>query len=1061
MTSRYVKLSQLEHILKRPDTYVGSTQKEIKSEYVFKDSKIIKKDVMYSPAFLKIFDEILQNSADCYNRGSPMTTLKVTIGTNHVVVYNDGCSIPIEKHEKEDVYVPELIFGHLLTGENFDDTEDRMGAGRNGYGSKLTNVFSKMFGVEIFDGTHKYVQTWTNNMTDTSKPKITKNTRPGSITTTFYPDFERFGMTSIDDETRSVLVRRVYDMAAVLGKIKIFLDGKRLEVKSPKEYFEMYVETKLTFETVDGWDVGVASSDEFKSVSFVNAATTRGGTHVDLVTNAVVKAIVEAASKKKITVKSAVVKNKLFVFVNAKVSNPAFSSQTKEILTSKNVKCSPSAMFFKKAVALVLDDVIAETNVRESLVEMKSLKKTDGSKKARLTGIKKLSDAAWAGTKNSGLCTLILTEGDSAATLAIAGLAVIGRERYGVFPLRGKLLNVRDASAASVAANAEISAIKQILGLQTGKIYKDTSSLRYGSVMLMTDQDVDGSHIAGLVLNFFHAHFPSLMTIPGFLKRFTTPIVVAKKKTDTIEFFNMPDFENWKSSTSDYSSWKTRYFKGLGTSTSDDAKKYFKNMKNLLKTFEWSDDAGKVVDKAFNKARADDRKKWLLDFEHGNQLDQKQSVIPVVDFIDRDLILFSRYDVERSIPSVVDGLKPSQRKILFSAFKRNLTQEIKVAQFAGYVSEHAAYHHGETSLQGAIVSMAQDFVGSNNVNLLLPNGQFGSRIHGGKDSASARYIFTCLNPQTRTIFDKNDDRLLKYLDDDGEPIEPEYYVPIVPFLLVNGAVGIGTGFSTSIPSFNPKDIVDNVHRLIDGREMQAMIPWYKDFQGTIAETSPGVFSCRGKYEIRGKTLNVTELPVGTWTNEYKEFLETLIEKKVVVDFREKHTDKNVFFEIDCAKDPDTGMFKLESTIRTTNMHAFDPSGKIKKYESPLEIIQDWFAVRSDMYAKRKTYMLDDLRRRLTIAQNKSRFIRMINADELIITKRSEKDVVDDLKRLEFDEVTGSYSYLLDMKISTLTKDRAEKLHEESKNLENDYVELESMTTATMWLADLYRLEACE
>ena len=222
-----------------------------------------------------------------------------------------------------------------------------------------------------------------------------------------------------------------------------------------------------------------------------------------------------------------------------------------------------------------------------------------------------------------------------------------------------------------------------------------------------------------------------------------------------------------------------------------------------------------------------------------------------------------------------------------------------------------------------------------------------------------------------------------------------------------------------------------------------------------------MFSCRGKYEIRGKTLTVTELPVGTWTNDYKEFLESLIEKKTINDFREKHTDKNVFFEIDCSKDPDPGMFKLESTIRTTNMHAFDASGKIKKYDNPLEIIRDWFAVRSDMYVKRKTYMLEDLRRRLTVAQNKSRFIRMINAGELVITKRSETDIVDDLKRLEFYEINETYSYLLDMKISTLTIERAEKLHEEAKNLENEYAELNSTTTTTMWKTDLDRMTVCD
>lgn len=365
----------------------------------------------------------------------------------------------------------------------------------------------------------------------------------------------------------------------------------------------------------------------------------------------------------------------------------------------------------------------------------------------------------------------------------------------------------------------------------------------------------------------------------------------------------------------------------MGTSDANDAKRYFNNLKVLVKTLTWSDDAAESIDKSFNKSRADERKTWLLDFEHGNQLDQKLTKIPVEDFINKDLILFSRYDVERSIPSVVDGLKPSQRKILFSALKRNLVQEIKVAQFAGYTSENAGYHHGEASLQGAIVGMAQDYVGSNNINLLLPRGQFGSRLHGGKDSASARYIFTQLSPNTRDIFHKADERLLNYLEDDGDRIEPEYYVPTIPFLLVNGSSGIGTGFSTNIPAYNPKDIVDNVKRLINNETMLPMTPWYRGFKGDIKETSPGVFTCSGVYDIKGKTVTVSELPVGTWTNDYKEHLETLIEKKIVADFRERHTELNVHFEIDFVGTLDPNILKLESTIRTTNMHAFDPSGK--------------------------------------------------------------------------------------------------------------------------------------
>jgi DNA topoisomerase-2 len=187
----------------------------------------------------------------------------------------------------------------------------------------------------------------------------------------------------------------------------------------------------------------------------------------------------------------------------------------------------------------------------------------------------------------------------------------------------------------------------------------------------------------------------------------------------------------------------------------------------------------------------------------------------------------------------MDGLKISLRKILFSAFKKNLKTEIKVAQFSGYVSEHSGYHHGEASLNAAIVGMAQNFVGSNNINLFEPNGQFGTRLQGGKDSASERYIFTQLNRITRFIFRAEDDAVLTYLDDDGQSVEPIFYVPVIPMVLVNGVKGIGTGFSTDIICYNPQQIIDYIKYKLTPASAPALVsaptinPFYKNFKGTI------------------------------------------------------------------------------------------------------------------------------------------------------------------------------------------------------------------------------------
>ncbi|KAG8429114.1 hypothetical protein GDO86_018282, partial [Hymenochirus boettgeri] len=386
-------------------------------------------------------------------------------------------------------------------------------------------------------------------------------------------------------------------------------------------------------------------------------------------------------------------------------------------------------------------------------------KKCSSVKHSKIKGIPKLDDANDAGGKHSLDCTLILTEGDSAKSLAVSGLGVIGRDRYGVFPLRGKILNVREASHKQIMENAEINNIIKIVGLQYKKSYDDQESLktlRYGKIMIMTDQDQDGSHIKGLLINFFHHNWPSLLK-HSFLEEFITPIVKATKSKQELSFYSIPEFDEWKKQIENQKLWKIKYYKGLGTSTAKEAKEYFADMDRHRIIFRYSgpeDDA--AITLAFSKKKIDDRKEWLTNFMEDRRQRRMHGLpeqflygtatkhLTYNDFINKELILFSNSDNERSIPSLVDGFKPGQRKVLFTCCKRNDKREVKVAQLAGSVAEMSAYHHGEQALMMTIVNLAQNFVGSNNVSLLQPIGQFGTRLHGGKDAASPRYIFTML-----------------------------------------------------------------------------------------------------------------------------------------------------------------------------------------------------------------------------------------------------------------------------------------------------------------------------
>lgn len=1063
----YQKKTPIEHILLRPDTYIGSVEREEQQMHVWDEErqKIVYKTIRYVPGLYKIFDEIIVNAADNKIRDPRMDTIRVTIdgSSNEISVYNNGKGVPVRIHGTEEVYVPELIFGHLLTSSNYNDDEKKVTGGRNGYGAKLCNIFSKEFVVETADSEVKrsYVQRYRDNMSVREEPEITRYTKEEYTKITFKPDLRRFKMERLDEDTVSLLKKRVYDLSGVVKNVKVFLNGERIVVRGFKEYVKLYLppETSVVHQVVnERWELAFTVSEEqFQQVSFVNSiCTSKGGSHVNHVVEQIVEPLIEAIQKKEkgLNVRPFQAKSSMFVFINSLIDNPAFDSQTKENLTLRvsafGSRCGPLTEFVKNIMKQtpIVERIMSFARAKQS----QQLKKTDGAKITRLSGVPKLEDANLAGTVRSKECTLILTEGDSAKTLAVAGLSVVGRDTYGVFPLRGKLLNVREASHKQIMENAEISNIKKILGLQHNKDYKDVSSLRYGHVMIMTDQDHDGSHIKGLIINFLDHFYPSLLRIPGFLQEFITPIVRATKNGVVRDFFTLPEYEEFKGRES---GWKTKYYKGLGTSTSADAKQYFSNLEMHVKSFvPLVDEDKELIDLAFNKKKADSRKVWLLNFKPGTFLDQSQPRISISDFVNKELILFSMADNIRSIPSVVDGLKPGQRKVLYSCFKRNLRSETKVAQLVGYVSEQSAYHHGEQSLYSTIVNMAQDFVGSNNINVLLPNGQFGSRLQGGKDAASPRYIFTSLSPLTRLIFNEDDDAILHYLTDDDFPIEPEFYVPIIPMVLVNGAEGIGTGWSTSIPNFNPVDIVSNIRRLIRGERVVEMVPYYRNFRGTIEKKGEGRFLVNGVYSEHGD-LEITELPVGTWTQNYKEFLESLVQAGVIKDFKEYHTEKTVSFHV---KVPKTiSNLKLSTTITINNMVCFDEKQKIKRYSRPEEILEEFYHIRLRYYSARKENMLRILREEVSRLENKVRFIMEVTSGSLVISKRKKGEIVCDLEERGYSRM-DDYEYLLGMSLLSLTTERIEKLNSEHSRKVAEHDSLMRKTEHELWLLDLEEFE---
>lgn len=1178
----FQKLSLHEQILKRPDTYIGTHNCVTESRWVWSpiSGHMEWRAVTVNPALLKIFDEILVNALDhrvrCLEKKSatPMRHLDVTITSERITVRNDGDGIPVDQHSVEKCWAPELIFGNLLTSSNYNDAVERTIGGMNGYGAKLTNIFSREFTVETVDATRqkKYRQIWRRNMFECQKPVMTKSTVKPYTEISFVPDLSRFNWptgvapATIPEDMLAVLRTRVIDGAACAGlTCKVSLDGKPVLSNTFPKYIELFLDSCAGTKGLEGEDVGSAGDDGASvvtgttgsvvggpakkvkrvvyeadgerwevaaimasdlhgddrpselHVSFVNGINTRrGGKHVELIVRNVMSAFCEWAKKKAklADVTPSLLKHAVVWFVNATIVNPSFDTQTKEALTTPADRFGSTPSLSSKFVEqLGKIGLLKEAQMLLEAKTAKDAKKTDGKKKSMVRGIPKLEDALWAGTAKSGDCTLILTEGDSAASTAISGLKVVGRERYGVFPLKGKILNVKDAPAAKKAANQEIAYIKQILGLETGKVYTDLKQLRYGRVMIMTDQDVDGSHIKGLLMNLFHTDWPSLLHL-NFLCCLMTPLLKVTRSKQTLCFYSESEYEAWKSTKTDVEmrGWRTKYYKGLGTSTAIEAREYFANMNTV--DFEWDDAADGHLDLAFNKKRADDRKGWLQTYDRARHLAIARGGARVgyTRFVNDELIHFSNADNIRSLPHVMDGLKPSQRKILWAALKRNLVTEIRVAQLAGYVSEHAAYHHGEASLNGAIVGMAQNFVGSNNINLLCPNGQFGTRLQGGSDAASPRYIHTALEPMVRALIKKDDDAVLRYMDDDGIHVEPESYMPVVPLLLINGALGIGTGFSTTVLPYNPRDIIDVLRGRLNGRlqdlNTQQLVPWWFGFQGPVYGAADGkTWTTKGLYTFEdddAAVIRIRELPVGTWTKDYKAFLDDMLvaqedaakaynaaakkggkndkgkdipKPQVWLKSYEEayndidacfilYMDHDAYHEARAYSAEFESRFKLISSFKTSNMVAFNTHGIIHRYNGVGEVLEDFYNERHSVYARRKAYQLNELERVRVELEARLTFVRAVVEKRLVIADAEDEQLLEGLLSLGVPALSAQddprdlkgYDYLLRMRVDRLKAASIAELQQEVAKSREAYDTLISMTVEQLWLHELEDFE---
>ena len=1183
----YQRKSDIQHIRDNPDTYMGSVEISSGEYYIIdEDNNIELKAIECIQGFYKIFDEAITNSKDHYTRMAekiklksdakndaktdakngakndskiyPVTKIAVNISEEDgsISILNNGDGIDVIMHTEYNIYIPELIFANLRTSTNYNKNEKKIVGGKNGFGSKLIAIWSTYVKIETYDANRDlyYTQEYKNNLSEICPPIITpmkkgeklyglKHKEPFTKIT-FIPDYASFGMDQLNGDFGKNMIalfkKRTYDIASCVKGAKVFFNDEFITINSFKQLVSCYTNSKQIYRYEnERWEYSVCLSDESMRghVSYVNGiCTSKGGKHVDYIFNQIVKSIITEIKAKKKTIGDIspnTIKDALCLFLRCDIENPSFDSQIKDCLTTNisnfGSTCIVDPAFIKSVLSLgIMDTICAVSDIKNNVKLIKEAKKTDGKKTNKIYGIPKLIDANFAGTDKSHLCTLILCEGDSAKAGVISGLTSEMRNYIGIYPLKGKLLNVRGETLSKILDNKEINEVKKIIGLSTNTEYtiSDLRKLRYGKVLILTDADVDGSHIKGLCINMFDVLWPSLLQLGEFIGYMNTPILKARKATREVLFYNEGEYKNWKESISEheYKTWTIKYYKGLGTSTGKEFREYFENDKVVY--FSHTEQSNDFIDMMFNKKRPDDRKQFLLNYtginDPANIIDTSLRNISYEEFINKELVVFSKYDCERSIPNIMDGFKISNRKILYVILKKNITSEMKVAQLGALIAQVSSYHHGEISLIGAVIGMAQNYVGANNINLLEPNGQFGTRRQGGKDHASERYIFSNMSPITRKIFIAHDDHILNYLDDDGTPVEPMYYAPIIPMVLINGVSGIGTGFSTEILCYNAQEIIkylqfklatpsplakeeSHVGSKVKKSKIakysgidKLLLPYYNNFKGQIIPIDSNKFLVMGNYtKIDKNKIHVTELPIGLWTEDFRKILDTLMgegvekpavakatiaktsvaktkDKDIIVkDYDDHSDDKNIDFtitlcdgileDLESKMDKIKGVnliyktFHLATTISTSNIHLFDAKGVLKKYNNIVEIIDEYFITRLDLYQVRKDYLIDKLTNELIIIENKVKYIREVLAGTIDIRRMKKDTVYKLLSDKEYILIDGEYNYLIKLPMDSVTEEKIIDLENKYESKKIELQEIKTCTIQNMWLRELEEL----
>lgn len=1104
----YSVKDDFQHVLDCSDVYVGDVGFSTRKEYIYDDNqdKILIKQIDTPEALIRIFVEVLTNAVDNAERSkttNPCRKIKVDIDleTGMTSVWNDGEVIPIITNKEykleqnldnvqddriNDLYIHSMIFGNLRSSSNYEDDSTSKLSGKNGVGVKCTNIFSSYFCVTGVDSERslKLTQEWSCNMTKTTKPVIENcSFKNGYTEVKYIPDFKRFNLNSYPTEVYSIFKKLIVDVSALVPDTTFWFCGKKINIKTLQSYSKLYYNDEETMDSLsikyeESEVVLVGSESPFRPISFVNGQITKdGGQHVQSWTKTIFTSLLEALNNKKdVQLTKSDISPYFQFFIHSRVTKPKFDGQNKNILKNPKVKSELTRSNLSKILKWSIMSIIKNKVLR--LKELGSLKKIEKSIKGNSSV---LSINGYDSANNLGPDSiLIVCEGLSAKSYAISGIQTgifgkQGRTYFGILPLRGKFLNVKNVNYNKINKNKVICDLIQVLNLKIDLDYSKSENhqtLNYGTLLILTDADKDGIHIKGLVINFFHELYPTLFKRPGFLISMETPIIKVFDKTDLL-FYDENMFENYRQT---HPNLKIKYYKGLGSINPKDTPLFFgKKMVKYIVDFK----SEISVNKVFKDENTDERKKWLSTYDpkisnycidtlpevKDRFSDTKLINAKISDFMEHEMIKFSYEDCKRSLASCIDGLKESQRKVIYAIrkkFKSNKNDFIKVAQLSGYVAEQTDYKHGEQNLCDTIIKFAQNFVGSNNLQLLIPDGQFGTRNEGGKDASNSRYIFTKPDKILNYIFREEDDHIINYTSEG----EPDFFVPILPLILINGSIGIGTGWSCFVPQYNPIEIYNYIYTKLQTERITDpldLIPYYRNFKGKIIPNEDKTkFVTYGKMKrtiIKKKkkekeVLKVTELPIGLWIDKFKLHCEKLKRAGTLKYENTSSTDK-VDFTIEDLDD--VSVLKLTSNLHTTNMVLFNHRNILTKYSTIDHIFTEYYTVRLHFYQLRKDHMIVELKQKISVQENKLKFILMVVENQDFL-KKDEVDVISILENKNFLKVNNTFDYLLNIYVRNCTLNAIKSLEEKIIKLKKELLMLENTTINKLWLNDLDQLK---